>query len=240
MKRFFILLAIFFVMHHALVYLHEWTHSTIAWLAGYKSNPFAIYYGTEWFTLWDIDEAVPYTQILADAKPNVAATIAIAPVLLEVVLFLIGLKLLKLLTNWWAFAFAYWFTLIEISEVYDYIPIRTFSKSGDMHNFLSATGLSPYFLFIPGTFFVLWGILRMLAIEEPKACQKLGIQTKIGRFTFLLANILIFFGYYGGVGFLKTDPLSHYFSIASWIMTPLFLVIFWRKRVEYLSWDPPP
>lgn len=71
-----------FIAHHATVYLHEWTHGTIAWLAGYKKSPFGIHYGVQWITLLDIDEAVPYPAILADGKPSVMTAIAIRPILL--------------------------------------------------------------------------------------------------------------------------------------------------------------
>ncbi len=154
----FALLAILWIAHHSAVYIHEWTHGAVAWLTGYKSSPFAIHYGSNWFTLWDIDEAVPYEQILADGKPGIMAVIAIAPLLLQALLFLIGLRLLQKRSNRWVFAFMYWFTLIEICETYAYIPIRSFTQHGDVYHFLYATGLSPWVVAIPGTLFCSLGI----------------------------------------------------------------------------------
>jgi hypothetical protein len=226
---FFVLLVILWVAHHTAVYVHEWTHGTVAWLAGYKNSPFAIHYGTEWFTLWDIDEAVPYEQILADGKPEVAAAIAIAPVLLQAILFLVGLKLLQISSlNRWTFAFLYWFTLNEICDIYAYIPIRTFINHGDIHNFASAMGISSWIVAIPGTLFVAWGVYRMLSIEEPRACSILKINSQAGQWLFLLANILLIFGYYVGVGFLEPHPDR--LSLVSWILVPFALIYFWRKQ----------
>ncbi len=234
MKRlylFFTLFVILWVAHHASVYVHEWTHGTVAWLTGYKSSPFAIHYGTEWFTLWDIDEAVPYEKILADGKPGVMAAIAIAPILLEIVLFLIGLRLLRIPSlHRWAFAFLYWFTLFEICEVYCYIPIRTFSPHADVYHFLSTTGLSPWAVAIPGTLFALWGISRMLSREAPRAYSILGIDTKVGQWTFLSVNILLFFGYYGAVGFMEPYPIDHRLSLISWALIPFAFIYCWLKR----------
>src|SRR5262245_48146925 len=59
-----VLLFLLWVAHHIAVYVHEWTHASVAWAAGYKNSPFAIHYGTEWVTLWDIHEDVPYENII--------------------------------------------------------------------------------------------------------------------------------------------------------------------------------
>lgn len=230
-QRFFLilmLLILFWLAHHAMVYIHEWTHGTLAWLCGYKSNPFAIHYGTDWFTLWDIDEDVPYSQILADGKPGVVAAIAIAPLLIQAVIFPIGLRLLRIASlNRWVFAFFYWLTLFSVCEIYSYIPIRTFIPSGDVFNFLQATRLSAWVVAIPGTLYVLWGICRMLSREAPLAFLKFSINTKKGKWAFLSANILPFFGYYGAIGFLFPYPAVHQLSLVSCALIPLAYFYCW-------------
>lgn len=234
MKRFcsfFVLLVILWVAHHSAVYIHEWTHGTVAWLTGYKSSPFAIHYGSKWFTLWDIDDAVAYDQILADGKPGVVAAIAIAPLLLQAVLFLVGLKLVQRAAfNRWAYTFVYWFTLFEICEIYAYIPIRTFTPHADVYHFLYATGLSPWVVAIPGTLFAFWGIRRMLVIEAPQACSILAIKSKVGQWAFLSANILLFFGYYGAVGFMEPYSIDQNLSLISWAFIPFVFLYCWFNR----------
>ena len=234
MKRlysFFALLVILWIAHHSAVYVHEWTHGTVAWLTGYKSSPFAIHYGSKWFTLWDIDEAVPYDQILADGKPGIIAAIAIAPLLLQAMLFLSGLQLLRKISfNRCVFAFVYWFTLFEICEIYAYIPIRTFTPHGDVYHFLYATGLSPWVVAIPGTLFAFWGIRRMLVTEAPYACRILAINSRAGEWVFLSANILLFFGYYGAVGFMEPYFIDQKLSLISWALIPFVFFYCWFKR----------
>lgn len=228
----FALLAILWIAHHSAVYIHEWTHGSVAWLTGYKSSPFAIHYGSNWFTLWDINEAVPYEQILADGKPGVMAAIAIAPLLLQALLFLIGLRLLNKSSNRWVFAFIYWFTLLEICETYAYIPIRSFTQHGDVYHFLYATGLSPWVVAIPGTLFAFWGFHRMLITEAPRACKVLRINSNVRQWAFLSANILLFFGYYGAVGFMEPYPIDQKLSLTSWILIPFVFLYCWLKKAK--------
>jgi hypothetical protein len=216
-----------------MVYFHEWVHGTAAWLTGYKSHPFAIHYGEQWFTLWDIDEAVPYQKILADGRPSVMAFIAISPIVCQALVFILGLHLLKNLNiqkRRWLFALTYWFTFFELAEIYAYIPIRTFAPKGDVYNFLLTTELSPWIVAIAGTLFVIWGIYRMLVIEVPRACCCLHISSKAGYAAFLITTVCIFFGYYGGVGSWMPDPTSQMLTKISWIMVPITLIALYIRH----------
>lgn len=222
------LFIILVIAHHLMIYMHEWTHGFVAWIAGYKSSPFDIHYGEKWFTLWDIDEAVNYPKIYLDGKAYLVAWIAIAPTLLQMILFPIGLKVLslsKIQEKWWLFAFFYFFTLFLLSETYAYIPIRTFSSVDDIHNYLTATGWSPWSIAIPGTLYVIWGMYQILAKQIPRAYSSLKISTKLGRFVFKPLTIVIFFGYYGAIGFTKPDAISHLLSLISWAILLLSIVI---------------
>lgn len=228
-----LLLCIGFLAHHAMIYFHEWIHGTVAWLTGYKAHPFDIHYGEQWFTLWDIEEAVPYPQILADGKPLVMAAIAIAPLIVQAILFIWGLKLLntpKIQQRRWLFAFVFWMTFFQLAEIYCYIPIRTFAPKDDIFNFLFATGLSPWLVAIPGTFFVLWGIYRLLTFEVFRACDYLKITSKVGRVAFVLTLVLLFFGYYGAIGFTMPDEASHTLSTISLGLVPTSLIMLYLVR----------
>lgn len=227
------LLVIIFIAHHIMVYFHEWVHGTAAWITGYKTHPFDIHYGERWFSLWDINEAVPYQQILADGKPSIMAFIAISPVICQMLMFIMGLKLLgmgSIQSKQWLFAFVFWATFFELAEVYAYIPIRTFAPQDDIYNFLYAASLSPWVVAIPGTLFVIWGIYRILTVEEPRACVCLQIESKAGRVAFLLATVILFFGYHGGIGFMMTDSISQNLSKASWALIPVCLLAIYAKN----------
>lgn len=222
------LILIGFIAHHTTIYFHEWVHGTVAWLTGYKSHPFAIHYGERWFTLWDIDEAVPYHQILADGKPAVMAAIALAPMIFQAILFILGLQLLSMPNiqkKRWVFAFVFWMTFFQLADLYCYIPIRTFAPKDDIFNFLFATGLSPWIVAIPGSLFVVWGIYRLLSFEVFRACDCLKITSKAGRAAFIVAIVLLFFGYYGAIGFTMPNEMSHMLSKISWALVPISLIM---------------
>lgn len=232
------LFVLLFISHHMMVYIHEWTHGFVAWLAGYKNSPFDIHYGVRWFTLWDIDEAVNYRQIYADGKSYMVAWIAIAPMLLQMILFPIGLKILSLSRIqkiWWLFAFFYFFTLVILAEIYCYIPIRTFSQTDDMFNFLTATGRSPWVIAVPGTLYVIWGMYNILTRQVHRAYSSLHISTKSGRFTFKLATLVIFFGYFGAVGFTKPDIVSRSLSWTSWAILLLGVILMCCQSIKNRS-----
>ncbi len=227
------LIAIIFIAHHGMIYFHEWVHGTAAWLTGYKSHPFAIHYGEKWITLRDIDEAVPYNQILRDGKPSVMAFIAIAPLVCQVLVFLLGLKLMNLpalQSKRWLFAFVYWFTFFQLAEIFSYIPIRSFAQKDDIYNFDFATGLSPWFVVIPGTLFVIWGIYRILTFEMPRACDCLKISSTAGRSAFYVTSVFFFFAYYGARGLLEPDPVSQNLSKVSLALFPLVLIALCCKQ----------
>lgn len=234
---FLYLLVALFVAYHAAVYIHEWTHGTVAWICGYKSSPFDIHYGTEWIALLDIDQNVNTAKIFADGRPNVVAAIAIAPTLLGAALFLVGLKLLhkRVFQGKWVFPYLYWFTLIWLAEFYGYIPIRTFAgepnKSQDVFDFLLAMNWSPWAVAIPGTLFVIWGVYRFFWKEFPSSCHSMEIHSKWGRSVLLFFSLLYMFGYTGGVGFTEPYRIAHLLSLVSWgLFLPLF-IFFFLKRI---------
>lgn len=220
--------------HHLMVFLHEWTHGFVAWIAGYKSSPFAIHYPTNWITLWGIDEAVPYQQILAAGKNKTVAMIAIAPMIDGAIFFLIGLGLLaskRVHKHRVFFSFVYWWTLMEISEIFSYIPVRTFFVHDDIFNFTHAAGISPWIVFILGTPFVIWGLIRMIRKEEVRACKVLYIRSRTERFFFLFITVVISFWYYGGFAFVFVYPqiLMNLFSWIALGLIPVCMILL-KKR----------
>lgn len=186
--------------YHVEVYLHEWTHGLVAWLGGYKSSPFDIHYGTRWITLWDISENINYSQITADGKAWLVALIAIAPMIMQMSLVVVGLCLLRKVQGL-RYICLYLVTLMLLAGVYGYIPIRTFAHQDDIYNFITATGWSPWVVAIPGTLYVVWGLYALLSRAK---------------LWLVVPTLIIFFGYYGGVGFTKPDPICHYLGMASW------------------------
>ncbi len=218
-----------FFTHDLSTFLHEWTHGTVAWLSGYKASPFDIHYPQDWIFLLDVDEAVNYQKIMSDGRPAIVAWIAITPILLGAALFLIGLSMLNyahVQKRKWLFSFWFWFTLMNLGQVLDYIPVRTFSPGGDIANFVWGSGLSPWMVVVLGVAFVVWGVLRFFNFEVKKAYRILDIQKKAGRYAFLLAALIVLFGYFGGVGFTQPDMVAHILSLISWALIPLLFFFY--------------
>lgn len=241
MKRlscFVLLFIIFVITHHIMIYIHEWVHGFVAWIAGYKSSPFDIYYGVEWYTLWDINEDIDYSKIYSDGKSYIVAWIAIAPTLVQMILFPIALKILntsKIKKNWWLFAFFYFLALNFLGEIYAYSPIRAFSGREDMFNFITASGVSPWLVVIIGAVYVILGMYEILAKQILQAYSTLKITTKVGRFTFKLATIAIIFFYYGASGFRKPDFIPLLLGWISWGIFLLCIVYLWiqmKKKIK--------
>lgn len=241
MKRlayFLSLFVIFVLTHHLMIYIHEWVHGFVAWVAEYKSSPFDIYYGTQWFTLWDINEAVDYPKIFSDGKNGVVAWTAISPTLLQMILFPIGLKILslsKVQKNGWLFVFFYFFNLNLLGETYAYIPIRTFSGREDIFNFVQATHISPVLIAILGALYVLWGVYQLLSKQIPRAYSSLKITTKAGRYTFKLFTFAVIFFYYGAAGLIKPDLIPHLLGLVSWAIFFLSIGILGTQMMKKIK-----
>ena len=94
--------------YYLAVILHEWGHGTVAWICGYKTAFYDVRYGG-WFLL-NVDENVPYGQILAANRGTTAALIGIAGLFMSTLLFLISLLVLKKSKHGvYVFSFFYWF-----------------------------------------------------------------------------------------------------------------------------------
>ena len=70
------------VVHAIAYFLHEYSHSTTAWLMGFKANPLAITYGpfdmSNVLLQQDVDENVDYGPMLASGHGIQVALIALA------------------------------------------------------------------------------------------------------------------------------------------------------------------
>lgn len=229
MKTLAIILSLW-IAFQATVYLHEWTHSTVAWAAGYKESPFDIYYGKDWAIHTDIDDETPYTQIKEDGKNGLGALIAILPVAVDALMALAVIQILKYKLNKWLSTLLFWFGCVNLGEVYAYIPIRALSGSADIYDFLFFTNLSPMVVFVPGTLFAIWGIRHYLTVETPQAMDRLKITSQRGRFAFYFLASFLFFVFFAWRGFTQPFPIAHFFSILSFCIFPCVLSFkTWKK-----------
>jgi len=74
--------ALLWTAHAIAFFAHEYAHSTLAWLLGWKANPLALNYGhltlSNLLAQFDIDENVNYAPIFAAGHDHQAGLIAAA------------------------------------------------------------------------------------------------------------------------------------------------------------------
>lgn len=191
--------------------LHEWTHSTIAWIFNYKNSPFNIYYGDcRWF-LFNVDENVNYTVLFSTNRGFTASMIALSALITNALLFILSLILLSRKTiqdKKWIFLFFYWFAVMNIAELFSYIPLRTFAPSGDVGNFVHGLTLSPWVVFIPGTLLIGSGIYYLLKQETPRFYNIMSLSNLSWQRIHLIIVVFVIFFYFGGSAF-------HYYGMHS-------------------------
>jgi len=155
----------FAVLQALLIVMHELTHSTMAWVLGYKQSPFHIIWGNP-LTMTGWDEAVHYSQLFASGHSTAAAVIGGSPLVVHAAIVTLGLSLLRRKGMWerkWLSHTLFWFVIANLMELIAYITMRAFSTHGDVGIFNRGLGLSPWVLFIAGslaiaaTLFVLFG-----------------------------------------------------------------------------------
>ena len=180
------------VAYYLAIILHEWGHGLIAWIFGYKPSPFDVDYGG-WFLL-NVDEAVPYREILAAGRGYQAALIGIAGLTVSLILFLLSLiGLRKLRRGLWAYSLLYWFAVRNMEPIVQYLTVETFSVQGDVGRFIHGLAISPWWVFIPGAIFVAFALYRLLGFALPKAYAIVGIESLAARRIFLFATLFIMF-----------------------------------------------
>ena len=136
-----------------LILMHEFTHSTVAWLLNDMASPLDIVWGNPlMMTGWD--EGVGYKALFAEGKLHQAAIIGVSPLIMHGVFvslclaFMLGKRLPK---HKWLFHTVFWFCVAHLMELIAYIPMRGFSAHGDTGNFNQGMELSPWWLFIFGS-----------------------------------------------------------------------------------------
>src|ERR1700754_4806829 len=139
---------------HALAFfLHEYAHSFVAWLTGWKANPFALNYAHPTLKVFlmqmGINQNVEEGPIFASGHGPIAAIIGGAGMV-------IGNGLLSYTLSRVAYGvarnhdqrrwalFFYWCTVASIGNFIDYVPIRTFTLEGDMGSIQRGFGWSPW------------------------------------------------------------------------------------------------
>ncbi len=149
-------------LQSCIVVVHEFTHSTMAFLLGEMKSPLDIIWGNPiMMTGWD--EGVHYTDIFAQGHFWQGAVIGFSPLIMHSIVTGICLYLMNTgkLLNRWIYHVIYWLAVVNLMELVAYVYMRAFADSGDVGRFNQGMHLSPWWVFlIGGTFVTL--LLRIL------------------------------------------------------------------------------
>jgi len=217
------------VGYYLMVFFHEWGHGTVAWLMGYKDNPFNVKYGG-WLLL-RVDEAVPYDRMLEAHHGVAVALIGITGVTVNVILFILSLiGLSKIKKGYWCYTFLYWFACMNMYPIFQYFTAQGFSADGDVGRFVYGLGISAWWVFLPGVLFIIVSFTYFFRTLVPKAYALLRLRNLRTKRFFLLASLAIVFllVYTHNYTPLK-DPgmplIGKIFAVCSIILVPVLFFI---------------
>ena len=226
--------------HYAAVLPHEFAHSIMAWILGIKDQPGNIDWGgaslPNILFLIHIDENVDYTAALDAGKHwKVALTAFAGPGIANVSLFLLSRYLI---TKPWfrtrpdAANFLFWFLFMNLGNMYDYVPMRVFSDDGDVHNFIQGTGLSPWVIYVVGSYLVLWAIVDFYRNVLPLGLRLSGFFTPTARGVTLVVATVFLFGYFANPSLLVgPDPRLQALAATSVMAIPPVIILLWHRVV---------
>jgi len=114
--------------HYAAVLPHEYAHSFMAFVLGYKSDPLVIHFGGisvhNLILLINIDEQVDYAAMFARGDGRAAALVGFAgPGLANGTLYLLSLFLLRqpsVRRNAFLYMLVFWFNFMNVANFFDY------------------------------------------------------------------------------------------------------------------------
>jgi len=227
------------ITHYLAVLPHEFTHSILAWALGIKADPWAIDWGgtsaANVLLLLHIDENVDYAAALNAGNRVAVALVALAgPILANGGLYLL---MRRLSTATWvrgrplvAF-FVFWYLLMNLANLWCYIPVRTFASDGDIRHFIWATDASPWLIMVVGGYLVLWAIINLYRRVLPRSVVDTQLGTRAGRAFLLIVSTTVLFGYFAIPGFEESDPVSGFIAGTSVLAIPAVVVVTWCRVV---------
>lgn len=211
--------------------LHEWGHGTIAWLYGVKISPFDVNYGG--WLLMNADENVPYSQLISTGQGLAAAFIGIAGFTVSfifVIASFLALNRKNISSNSTLYILVYWFLIINMIPLIQYLVISPFSSEGDTGRFIQGLNISPWLVFIPGIAFITWSIWRILRIEMIRGYAVIPIKSQLSQSIFLLTTLgfmflLIYTHGYNPLTDSGMNAFGRVLALASIILVPILFII---------------
>lgn len=182
------------IAYYVSLLIHEWGHGFVAWLYGVKNSPFNVQYGG--YLLQNADENVDYISLISSGRGLAAALIGIAGPAVSLAIVIISFSLLnskKIDNKPIRFIFTYWLLIFNMIPTVQYLSVSPFAPGGDTGHFAQGLHISPWWIFIPGTIFLIFLLTKILKNVIPKAYAVIPIKSLLGQNIFLLASLCIMF-----------------------------------------------
>ena len=206
-----IIVVSFLALQSIVVVMHEFTHSTVAWLLGYKESPLGIVWGNP-LTMTGWDEGVSYHKNFSQIHSPYESVIGFSPIVVHSTIIILGLVLLQrkwLQEKKWFFHILYWFVIANFMEFIAYIPMRTFADNGDVGHLNHGLNLSPWFVFIIGSMAALAGVYILFTKILPQMLAIFAQGNRLTQWMILIMSAFILFIWGSGlrvVLFVYPDP----------------------------------
>ncbi len=222
----------FWLSHYLAVFPHEYCHSLVASLSGFKEHFWQIDYGGTSFWniifLVNIDEHVNYAAMMVTHKDWLVALSAFAgPGIGNGLTYLIslwGLSAQAVRSRAWLFYFFFWWNINSIGNFIDYVPARTFASHGDMAHLAMGLHVSPWWIMIILGYAVILVCWYFYTNTLIKAYNILNLRSVIIKIILLVLVTFILFGFYGGAGLHDYGDISHFISLLlRWMIIPIVI-----------------
>lgn len=189
------MIPVFLIIQALVILMHEFTHSTVAWLFDDMHSPRDIVWGNPvMMTGWD--EGVGYKKLFAEGRLHQAAIIGVSPLIMHSVM--VGLSIVVMLgrriaDKKWLLYGLFWFTVVNLMELIAYILMRGFADHGDTGNFNRGMGISPWFLFVFGSLALLAVVYVFYSHVFPRFCAFFTPNNRTLKWAYLVVSAFALF-----------------------------------------------
>jgi hypothetical protein len=118
-----------------------------------------------------------------------------------------------------------------LANVYDYVPIRVAASDGDVGQWVRATHMSPWLIYVVVGYLVLWAMVDLYRIVLPETLDATGIASPAGRAIVLITATAVMFAYFAFPGLLEDGLLSVFIARTSILLIPVVILANWRRIV---------
>lgn len=217
----------YFILQALMILLHEFAHSTTAWVLGYTSTPMTVVWGNL-ITMQGWDEGVPYDALFHGRGHVAEAAIGAAPLAMHcifVVVLTLCLCRVRAASHRVSFFALYWFLVLNLAELVAYLWMRPFIATGDTGRFNQGMDFSPWGLFLFGSAFLVCALWLLHRRGLPALAEALS-GWRPAQIAVIVATGFVLFLWASGLRFLVLypDPLWRV-GLIGLVLFTLWLVI---------------